>query len=193
MDATARLDVNMIELRPLPYLSEADFLRLVSGYVSLTRYAVQKRETLEHTTFTLELQRLDQPYRKQWEYIPQELVRYNGYLKEGYSLGAFEGERLVAIAIVEPREWNKTLWVWEFHVEERWRGQGIGQQLMEAVAGRAREAGLRALVVETQNTNVPAILFYRKVGFEIEGIDLSYYTNHDTVDGEVAIFMKLKL
>lgn len=183
----------MIESRTLSHLSEADFLRLVRGYSSLTRYAVHKNETLEQTSISLELVRLDQPYQKQWEYIPDELVRYHRYLQEGYSLGVFEGERLVALSIAEPRWWNKTLWVWEFHVEEHRRGQGIGQQLMDALAGRAREAGLRALVVETQNTNVPAILFYRKVGFEIEGVDLSYYTNHDAVDGEVAVFMKRKL
>ena len=49
------------------------------------------------------------------------------------------------------------------------------------------------IVCETQNYNVPAIEFYRKVGFEIEGIDLSYYSNRDMTEGEVAIFMKRKL
>ncbi|MDE2700419.1 MAG: hypothetical protein OXI23_16220 [Gemmatimonadota bacterium] len=39
---------------------------------------------------------------------------------------------------------------------------------------------------------MPAIDFYRGVGFEVEGVDLSYYTNSD-VDGEVAVFMKRKL
>jgi ribosomal protein S18 acetylase RimI-like enzyme len=37
---------------------------------------------------------------------------------------------------------------------------------------------------------VPGIRAYRRLGFEIEGIDLSYYTNHDLSQGEVAIFMK---
>lgn len=50
-----------------------------------------------------------------------------------------------------------------------------------------------AINLETQNTNVNAIRFYRRSGFEIEGIDLSYYTNDDVEGGEVAIFMKRKL
>ena len=183
----------MIEIRPLSYLSEQDYLRLVSGFTSLMRYAVQKTESLEQTTFTLELQTLEQPYHKHWEMIPAELECYNNYLSGGFSSGAYKDAYLVAIAVAEPRWWNKTLWVWEFHVEEGWRGQGIGQQLMQTLAEQARAAGLRALVCETQSTNVPAIQFYRKAGFEIEGIDLSYYTNHDALDGEVAIFMKLKL
>ena len=45
----------------------------------------------------------------------------------------------------------------------------------------------------TQTTNVPAIDFYRKVGFEVDGIDLSYYGNNDVEAGEVALFMKRKL
>ena len=63
---------------------------------------------------------------------------------------------------------------------------------MERVAEIAKAEGLRILVCETQNTNVPAIDFYRRVGFEVDSVDLSYYTNSD-VEGEVAIFMKRKL
>jgi ribosomal protein S18 acetylase RimI-like enzyme len=73
------------------------------------------------------------------------------------------------------------------------RGAGIGRQLMQVVLANARRVGCRVVVCETQNTNVPAIDFYRKVGFEIDAIDLSYYSNHDVHDGEVAIFMKYKL
>jgi ribosomal protein S18 acetylase RimI-like enzyme len=100
---------------------------------------------------------------------------------------------MIAIAIAEARRWNRTLWVWEFHVAPDYHYQGIGRQLMEALAEKARSADLRVMVCETQNTNVPAISFYRQVGFSIEGIDLSYYTNHDLTAGEVAIFMKRKL
>ena len=63
---------------------------------------------------------------------------------------------------------------------------------MDQVAEVAKAEGLRILVCETQNTNVPAIVFYRSVGFEVGGVDLSYYTNRD-VEDEVAVFMKRKL
>jgi ribosomal protein S18 acetylase RimI-like enzyme len=49
---------------------------------------------------------------------------------------------------------------------------------------------MRVLVCETQSTNVPAIRFYRALGFVLEGLDLSLYSNHDYPDGEIAIFMK---
>jgi ribosomal protein S18 acetylase RimI-like enzyme len=81
----------------------------------------------------------------------------------------------------------------EFHVAESYRRMGIGQQLMDRLAERAAPAGLSAMVVETQSTNVPAIRFYRKAGFVLEGIDISYYTNHDYPDGEMAVFLKRRL
>jgi ribosomal protein S18 acetylase RimI-like enzyme len=65
--------------------------------------------------------------------------------------------------------------------------------MMEELAERGRASGLRIAVCETQNTNVPAIRFYRIVGCNIEGIDPSYYSNDDWPEGEVAVFMKRRL
>ena len=53
-----------------------------------------------------------------------------------------------------------------------------------------KENGCRVMVCETQNTNVPAIRFYRNIGFEVGAVDLSYYTNNDLTEFEVAVFMK---
>ena len=64
---------------------------------------------------------------------------------------------------------------------------------MDRVALHASKEGFRVLVCETQTTNVPAIDFYRSVGFEVGGIDLSYYGNDDVQAGEVALFLKRKL
>ncbi len=81
----------------------------------------------------------------------------------------------------------------EFHVAESHRRQGIGSRLIEALAERARSDGFRILVCETQTTNELAIAFYRRLGFVLDGIDLSYYSNEDYPDGEIAVFMKKRL
>jgi ribosomal protein S18 acetylase RimI-like enzyme len=109
------------------------------------------------------------------------------------SFGAYAGEQLVGIAISEARQWNRSLWIWELMVAKPHQRLGAGRLLVGALAEKACAAGLRVLVAETQNTNAPAIRFYRSVGFEIDGVDLSYYTNTDAADYEVAIFMKKKL
>ena len=64
---------------------------------------------------------------------------------------------------------------------------------MDNLAAHAQSQHLRVMVAETQTTNMPAIRFYRKAGFTFDAIDLSYYTNRDIAEGEVAIFMKRKL
>ena len=72
-------------------------------------------------------------------------------------------------------------------------GQGIGLALMQALVTRSRDAALRVVVCETQNTNVPAIRFYRKAGFTLDGIEFTLYTDDAGSEDEIAIFMKRKL
>jgi ribosomal protein S18 acetylase RimI-like enzyme len=50
------------------------------------------------------------------------------------------------------------------------RRQGIGAALVEALAGRARGAGVRRLTLRVLATNVPARALYEHLGFEVEGV-----------------------
>ena len=180
----------MIEIRPLNKLNSSTLQELMSGYTSSAIYQVTKSENEDHTVISMELKNLDTSYEKQWNYTDDELDNYRKLLKEGLSIGAYDDETLVGIAIIEKKTWNRTLWVWEFHVHPDYQNKGIGRQMMEELVKIGRKADCRTIVCETQNTNVPAIRFYRKVGFEVGAIDLSYYTNSDMTDFEVAVFMK---
>ncbi len=184
----------MIEIRPLTSITAGEVHEIGGGYSSPARYTVSKVESPERIVITLELKPLEKPYVKRWEPSDaEEEKRYQQYAAGGYSLGAYDGDQLVGLVVTEPRRWNRTLFIWEFHVAESHRRRGIGRQLMEAVVDKARQAGFRIVALETQSTNLPAITFYRAAGFEIDALDLSLYTNTDTTDGEVAIFMKRKL
>ena len=156
----------MVEIRKLEQLRRED-LHIVDGYVSTDRYQVSKTETVDEFCFILKRQKLDDPYVKRWSVLDEDFRNYSELVNQGLSLGAYDAGQLVG-------------------------RKGVGGQLMEEVAEVAKAEGLRILVCETQNTNVPAIDFYRSVGFGVDGIDLTYYTNND-VEGEVAIFMKRKL
>ena len=184
----------MVEIRTLTELSADGVAQLVTGYVSNARYEASKPEVDDRGVIRLELVGLERPYTKRLPPPDQEAMqRYTDTLRHRLSLGAYEGEQLVGIAVAEPEGWNRSLWVREFHVAERHRRLGRGRQMMKELAERGRASGLRIMVCETQNTNVPAIQFYRRVGFNIEGIDLSYYSNDDYPEGEVAVFMKRRL
>lgn len=181
-----------IEIRPLPQLNAADINPLLGPFVCHDTYRVRYYDEPERSGFELELVPLAEPFVNRYEHLEEDYLRE--YLcGANLSLGAYEGDQLVGVLIAETREWNYSLWVWEFHVAPEQRGQGIGRMLMEQAAAQAKAAGMRVMVCETQNQNSNAIKAYRKLGFRPEGIDISYYTNEDYPERGIAVFMKRRL
>jgi ribosomal protein S18 acetylase RimI-like enzyme len=183
----------MIELRPLRTFDVNVIQPLIVGYDSAAEYVVTHVDTADVMSMELRLQPLERPYIRRWEPIDAEtLVDLAHAVESGYSWGAYAGEELVGVALASPQEWNRTLWVWEFHIAGPWQRQGVGQRLMAALVDQAGRANFRAVVCETQNTNVPAINFYRKQGFVFDGSRLTLYAGSE-IENEVAIFMKRHL
>jgi streptothricin acetyltransferase len=183
----------MIEIKPLQKANLADFERVIFGYSSAAKYVVDWDEDENGALIRLNYSQFPTPYIKKFDHVPEESRMLRRVLRMNYSYGAFSDDYLVGLGIAEPRLWNQSLWVWEFHIDQKYQGMGIGSRLMEALASKAKETGLRTIICETQNTNVPAIRFYRKMGFHLEGVDISYYTNQDYPDGEIAFFMKKRI
>ncbi len=184
----------MIDIRPLNHFDPAAFTAIAAGYTTNEIYRVAWTESDAQTTFNLTLERLPGPKRFHFPVSTDDMEHYKSLVPNDYCIGAYHGDTLAGIALGELSEWNRTLRVWEFHVAEAYQRQGIGRRLMAVLADRAKAAGLRALVLETQNTNIPAIRFYRATGFSLEAVDISFYTNEDMApDGTVAVFMKLRL
>lgn len=63
----------------------------------------------------------------------------------------------------------------DIRVSETSQRNGIGAALFEAVASWARSEGMEMLKIETQNTNVPACRFYKRVGARLGGIQRHAY------------------
>jgi len=183
--------MNIVQLRQ--YTIEEQRKLGHHGYTSPMKYQVTKENTETRTTISIELVPLEQPYVKSWEEDPEEFKLFAPMIESGHSLGAMIDDELVAVAITEPRPWNNTLFLWNLHVAVRHQRKGIGSRLSQELIAHARQHGFRAIVLETQNTNVPAIQLYKRFGFDIEGIDLALYSNTDLIDGEIAFFMTLKL
>ena len=51
------------------------------------------------------------------------------------------------------------------YVRPTWRGMGLGERLVEAAEGRARDAGYRALRLDTLASMGPAMKLYGRLGF----------------------------
>ncbi|MBN2268140.1 MAG: GNAT family N-acetyltransferase [Acholeplasmataceae bacterium] len=147
-------------------------------------YDVQVKEN----GFELELKTFDQEVEKQFEadlfepYIENPTVFV--YEKEGCEVAFIEGSI---------QSWNHTYRIWNFLVLEDYQHQGIGKALMEKSIQHARSLSCRAVVLEVQSCNYPAINFYMKQGFKLIGLDTLTYSNFDIDKKEVHLEMGMIL
>ena len=65
--------------------------------------------------------------------------------------------------------------LWDIRVRPELRSSGTGSRLFRAVEAWARDRRCRTLKAETQNTNVPACHFYRRMGCTLGAIDRFAY------------------
>lgn len=186
-----------IVIRPLRYGDLVALDQIDPSFVSESYLDVEiEREGLA-TTWRLVERLLEEPFRKEigYRYDATELARTRLRLKEGRSLQlvAERAGRLVGVLEVEPEEWRSTAIIWVLFVDASVRGQGLGRLLFARAVAWGREREFRALVLETQTNNVPAICFYQRLGCQIAGLDTHFYTNRDVANREVALFLYYEL
>ena len=79
------------------------------------------------------------------------------------------------VSMLEGR--NDLAVLWDIRVGPEARSSGTGSLLFRAVEAWARDRRCRTLRTETQNTNVPACHFYRRMGCTLAAIDRFAYAN----------------
>lgn len=179
-----------MQIQRMSELDEADFRRLVVGYTSDEVYELAVDESDEAFAFRFERRRREPAFRKEWPFSPGMFGWYRTLLGLGLSFAAIEDGVMRGLVISGTTEWSKLVNVWELHVEAGHQGRGIGRALLTSVEAEAANRGYRAVSCEAQNTNVPAIGFYRRVGYAPLAVDLSFYGNDDIARGEVSVFMR---
>ncbi len=88
-----------------------------------------------------------------------------------------QAQRIVGLLDAEIEAWNNTVFVWRLMIDQDYRRQGIGRRLWARAVDFARRSDVRALLVETQNTNVPACRFYAEMGCILCGLHEAFYHN----------------
>ena len=159
-----------------------------NGYVSNKFYEVNISDNHATASFVLRLKNLEVLLKKNWITTDQDIEYYNQIIAEGHSFGAFKKEELVGIIICNERKWNNTLYIENILVSELQRGKGIGGLLIKKIIRHSLYKNNRLIELETQNTNMPAIQFYKKQGFKITGLNLTLYNTKGNIE-EVAIYM----
>ena len=157
-------------------------MELVFRYETAFYYDPVLTETPEGWRLTLERKPFPAPVTKQftdallspWLEEPQVFAAR----LEGRDLGYLE---------LSNETWNNRVRIANLWVAEDRRRQGIGAALMARAEAEARRAGARALVLETQSCNHPAIRFYRRQGFGLIGLDPTAYSQTDAEKQEVRL------
>ena len=62
-------------------------------------------------------------------------------------------------------------------VHPDYRRQGIGRDLVLALAEALQKKGIRGLMLEVRQSNAPAIALYEQLGFQQVGLRPNYYRN----------------
>lgn len=65
--------------------------------------------------------------------------------------------------------------LWDLRVAAEFRRRGVARALLAAAEEWAGAQGIRALMVETQNVNVPACRFYARHGFVLGAVNRGAY------------------
>ena len=92
-----------------------------------------------------------------------------------FVLGAFTDGLLVGVAGFVREQGEKFRhkgFVWGVYVSERWRGHGVGRQLMTALLEKARaQTGLERITLHVATVQVAARQLYASLGFEPFGCE----------------------
>lgn len=164
-----------------------------NGFKTNKTYVVEKRECEDELIISVKIKDLKETYQKEWSNNSESQKFFEEVIKQGLSFRASINEELVGVLIVSEIKWNNSLWIENIIISEKHRGKGIGKALLKNLMMLASERKIRIVGLETQSTNYPAIQFYKKYGFEIDGIDFSLYPSSSEGKIDVAIIMKRKV
>jgi ribosomal protein S18 acetylase RimI-like enzyme len=165
-------------------LMKQDFVdyTFVSTYQTNYYYEVTTNYEIDTFQITFVKKKFKQINTKQFE-----SKLFEPYLEQPKAFGIFDEDILAGVIEMNHEEWNKRIRITELFVLDEYRRQGYGHKLMHIVKDYLNQTDYRAIVLETQSCNDPAISFYLKEGFTLIGHDLICYTNDDVASKEVRL------
>lgn len=172
---TERAGARFFSLRPPHNNVGSVTIRPLSAEEALRFDEIDRSEVIEHVYYLREGRLVLEEER--WELTGwplNDLPHQRAHLAKcmdagGSAWGAFDGDDLVGIAVLDGRWYGSArdiLDLFFLHVGAGHRHRGLGKALVELVMGRAREMGARRLFV----SGIPSensIKFYRAMGFQL--------------------------
>lgn len=106
--------------------------------------------------------------------FPDENYDYNAMKNHSVFVGAYDGEKCIALAILKDAM-LKYMYLYDLKVNKAYRKCGVGKALIEKAKVIAAEKGYAGIYTQGQDNNLAACKFYIKSGFYIGGFDSNVY------------------
>lgn len=164
-----------------------------SGFRTNAIYKVERKNNENDFSVNLEEIKLSEMYIKEWNTSAESLEGFADVIEQGYSVGIYHKNKMVGFCLLSFHEWNNSMWIENIRISEKHMRKGIGQKLIASSIEIAQKKSVRILGLEVQNTNYPAIQFYKKCRFTISGIDFSRYPQRMGDREQVAIIMSRRI
>lgn len=118
---------------------------------------------------------------------------FESFIDKPQVFGIFDKKKLIAAIEGSIESWNNRYRVWNFWVDKKYRREGFGTYLFKHMLDEAVKTGARAIILEVQSCNDPAITFYLRQGLHFVGLNTMEYSNNDIENKEVRLEMGRRL
>lgn len=198
---TPHIEVRVVDVNDTPTLYELDYDfetdRVYAFHVH--NELIQNKHTVSNgnqPAFAFELveTQVDPPiYKNYHDRGEQTLAHLEARIRnaQGGFVALVDGKIAGAI-FLNVDEARSVAHIQDMIVGRQYRRYGVGSLLISCASDWARNHECWAIILETQNTNYPAIQFYLRNGLEIWSINRSFYPPGESAH-EVAIFMGKRL
>ncbi len=118
---------------------------------------------------------------------------FESHIEQPKVYAIFDRKKMIGVIEGSLETWNNRFRIWNFLVDKKYRGEGYGRELFEHMMKIAELEKARAVILEVQSCNDPAIRFYLKQGFHFVGLNTMEYTNNDIENKEVRLEMAKRI
>jgi ribosomal protein S18 acetylase RimI-like enzyme len=163
-------------------------LSLDHSYMTDHVWQMSGRDTTSEYTATFRLARLPRQLRVQPPHDVQTLRRIPHRCDMLWVMQGEQGRDILGYIGMAVLPWQNTAWVPCFAVAPESRCQGIGAQLLKAVAAQTKRDELQSITLDFQTKNYPATRFCQRLGLRFAGYSDNYYSARD-----IALFFAFRI
>jgi ribosomal protein S18 acetylase RimI-like enzyme len=162
-------------------IDEFDHYQIDVEYITKAYQDVKIKKKKNSIIIELKRKRMKRAIKK------YQIKLFEDYIEQPIAYGIYDKKHLIACIEGEYVDWNNTFRIWEIYVHPKYRKKGIGAKLFKHMERHVLDINARAITLEVQSCNDPAISFYEKMGMHFIGINTLGYSNYDVQNKEVKL------